>query len=484
MASFVDTILDVMSIKPANARVSPFAEAGVSGTAVFGGYVQIKERSPDLWGQRRYIKASEMLTNTSIIAAGVRFYLNLLAKPKWVCEPPNDKAETKAVAEFFEEVITGMDTGWARIVRRGGMFSYHGFGIQEWQAMKRTDGKIGLKNIEVRPQHTIERWSLDPSGGVEGVWQRSPQTGTQFWIPRNKMVYLVDDMMTDSPEGLGWFRALVEPSNRMKKYLDIEALGFERDLSGIPVGRAPIGEMNRLVGTAKPGGGVWTAGDVQAMVKGLREFVTIEARAKNTGILLDSSAYVDKKQDGPSTSSVLKWGVDLLTGKADSIQYMGAAIERLTFEMARIMGIENMLTGSNGVGSNALSQDKSQNLYLMVNSCLGDMAEGYTRDVIDPIAAMNGIPDEDKPKLKCEDVAFKDVQQIAATLRDMATAGAVLDPEDEAIDDVRDLLGIAHAKKPTPEERAARMGMGNMPDANGEGDPSTDPQDQLEEAAA
>src|SRR5205085_11707582 len=128
-----------------------------------------------------------------------------------------------------------------------------------------------------------------------------------------------------------------------------------------------------------------------------------------------------------------------------SIQQLGEAIRRIEFEMALIMGTSSMLTGREGQGSRALSEDQSRNLYLMVNATLDDMVESFGRDLVDPIWAMNGLSDDLKPKLKHEDASFKDVAGIAKMLADMAQAGAILAPDDPAINDLRNLAGISEA---------------------------------------
>lgn len=150
-------------------KASPYSEAGVSGTAVFGGYIANKEKSHKLFGQERYRVASDTLVNISIVAAGIRYFLNLLAKPEWKVEPADDSDEAQRMADFVEEVMGDMVTAWPRLIRRCGMYRYYGFGIQEWTAKKRDDGLIGYEDIESRPQHTIERWSVDERGTVLGV---------------------------------------------------------------------------------------------------------------------------------------------------------------------------------------------------------------------------------------------------------------------------------------------------------------------------
>jgi len=124
---------------------------------------------------------------------------------------------------------------------------------------------------------------------------------------------------------------------------------------------------------------------------------------------------------------------------------LGNAINRLNHEMAVILGCENMLLGSGGQagGSRALSSDKSEHMYLVVNSVLGDIAEGMDRDMLGPLWLMNGLDESLKPSLDAEDVQFKDVGEITTALQQMAQAGAVLSPDDPAIEDVRSLLGIS-----------------------------------------
>ncbi len=429
----------------------PFREAGVSGTPIYGGFVLNREINAKLVGQQRYRTASDILCNISVVAAGVRYFLNLCGKPKWKAEPVDDTPAARDAADFVEAVIAEMSTSWARIVRRSGMYRYHGFGIGEWTAKRRDDGRIGLVDIEQRPQHTIWRWGTDPNGQVSGVWQRDPMNGNEIWLPRSKLVYLVDDMMTDDPEGLGWFRALADPAERMKRFQELETIAFERNLAGTPIGRVPYSEIEAAVAA-----GTVTRADANAMIKAMEEFVDLQVKEPTTSLILDSAPYESITADGTNVSSVYKWSIELMTGDMTGIEQLNGkdgALQRLTYEMARIIGVESILTGAQGAGSMALAAEQSNNLYTVVNSTVADMAEGFNRDIIAPIWKLNGFPDELRPTLKCEDVAFKDVEQIAAMLRDMAAAGAVLTPDDPAINDMRDLAGISRV----PDDMAQRQ---------------------------
>lgn len=446
---------------------SPFNEIGVGGTPIYGGYPGGDITRPQLQGLMKWRKASELLADVSIIAASVRYFLNLTSNPTWKAKPPSDKQEAKDVAEFVESVIYGCDISWARMVRRQAIYRFHGFGIHEWVAKNRDDGKIGLASIEPRPVQTIARWEVDKNSTPTGVFQRAPQNGVEIYLPREKFLYFRDDMLTDHPEGMGWFRHLLDPAEALKTYMQLEKVGFQRDLSGIPIGRAPLTAINAKIGTKVMGpDGVeimFTKAMADDMVKGLKEFVSVRMKQPDTGLMLDSQPFTGVTDTGKQVSTVLQWGLDLLTGKSDSIDHLGKAIRRLQFDMSLIMGTENLLVGREGEGSRALSEDKSRNLYMNVNSTTGEMAETADRDIVGVICTLNGIPDELRPKLEVEDASFKDVQQVAQVLMNMGTAGAVLAPDDPAINDVRDLMGISHAPEMTPEMMGMLTGGGGAP---------------------
>lgn len=140
-----------------------------------------------------------------------------------------------------------------------------------------------------------------------------------------------------------------------------------------------------------------------------------------------------------------------------SQEAVAAAINRLNMEIARILNVEGLLLGADSKGSYALSRDKTNALYLIVDASLNEIREGYQKDIVDTLWTLNGFDPALKPKLKTEAIQFRDIEQVTAALRDMATAGATLAPNDPAINEVRDMIGLSHA----PEEDETDMGLGN-----------------------
>lgn len=473
---------------PPPTRTSPFKEIGSSGVAVFGGIPMNREKDFRVVGQQKWITFTELMTNTSIVAAGVRYFLNIIASAQWSLEPavedgqdqPTPQAEE--VAEFVESVMNDMVTPWRRVMRRAAMYRFNGYGIQEWTAKKRDkDGKIGMEDVEARPCHTMDRWEVDEKGTVLGIWQRLPQTGETVFLPRQKVLYLVEDSLTDNPEGLGLFRHLVDPYERLKKFQTLEGVGFERDLRGIPIGRVPYQAIRDAVEKGK-----LDEQKARQLIQAIEDFVKMQSKKEDTSIVLDSAPYAVETDTGTTLSATMQYGIELLQGQQPGFVDLNNALSRLNMEMARIIGVEHLLLGGAGSANRALSEDKSRNFYLTCNATLDEIADGADDDIINNICDLNGIPEELRPKLQHSDVSFRAVSEYTAALAQMATAGATLQPDDPAIDEIRDMLGLSKQPEMSPEMKGAlerqklglppegmegQMGMGMQPGMEGKGFP-------------
>ena len=417
--------------------VPPTETKGGPGFANYNGYVEEKERNANLTGFRKYITYSDILANTSIVGAGVRYFLNLVSKAQWNVEPFDDSPEAAEYATLVESVINDMDTPWYRVVRRSAMYRFYGFSIQEWTAKRREDGKLGLLDIEPRPQHTIERWDTDEQGRVRGVVQRLTQTQLEVYLPIEKIVYVTDDSITDNPEGIGLFRHIVEATTRLKRYEQLEGFGFETDLRGIPIVKAPLSDLAELVKR-----GEITDQQRAAILSPLRKFVSNHVKSAKLGMMIDSSAY-RSEDTAAQPSSKDKWSVELLRSSNTSQEQIATAINRVNHEVARLLGVEALLLGADGRGSEALSRDKSQNFFLIVDSTLMELAESYGKSIVTRIGELNGLDITKKPTFKPEAIKFKDVEEITTALKDLASAGAPVMPDDPVINEIRDLLGLS-----------------------------------------
>lgn len=420
-------------------NVKPSATAGVPSVPMFNGYIQNSERDPKLASTlNRYNTYSEMIANTTIIAAGIRYFLNLVGKATWRVEPADESDEAKRIADTIYEIMHDARTPWHRVVRRSSMYKFYGFSVQEWTAKKRPDGSIGFLDIAPRAPFTIDRWATEPDGNVVGVIQTNPNDFTEIWLPRDKLVYMVDDSLNDSPEGLGILRHLYETNERLKRFQQLEGFGFETDLRGIPVGRAPIRELQELVD-----GGKLSASKMTEILAPLKTFIENHIKGPKLGMILDSSVYESQDEASTPTPNPL-WNLSLLQspGSGTSLPEVAQSIIRCQREMARVLGVEQLLLGE-GRGAFSLSKDKSQAFALTIDSALLEVSQQYKFDILGPLMRLNGWNPLLTPVLTTESMRFQDIEVVTKAIASLATAGATLNPIDPAIDEIRTMIGLS-----------------------------------------
>lgn len=428
-------------------------------------------------GPQRFDEFERLVRNVAIVGAGARLFLNMISNAVWTVNPPpdltgNEETAAQDYADMAYADLFSMTTSWAAVVRKTAGFRLYGFAIQEWTAVKKPDGHIGFLDIEHRPQKTIQQWARDDGGTVEAVVQRVPGR-KDVTLPRSKLVYAVDDTLTDSPEGLGLFAQLAATAARLITFLELEETGFTTDLRGIPIARAPLAELRQEVIDAGPEGSAARASAESRrsqLLQPLRNWLEKHVRNERSGMLMPSDTYKSTTPDkSTAPSNVPKWALELLSGDSTSFDSMANAINRLNQECARLMGVEHLLLGADGAGSLALGKTKMGSFYLMLTGALMDLCEVYDRDVLTPWADLNGVPEHLRPEMGVNEISDRDVDQVLQGLKDLAVAGAPLMPDDPAVGEIYDMLGLTR-----PPEREDDMDLSLTP--GGPDDPEADPE--------
>jgi hypothetical protein len=434
-------------------KVPPTETVGVSGTPIYGGYIQSNEKNAALVGTKKFETYSNIVANTAIVGAGVRLFLNLVAKPTWKVVPADDSPEAQILAEKVDFILHDMSQPWHAVVRTAARYRFYGFSVQEWTAKKMEDGTIGLLDVEARPQYTIEQWNADRTGTVAGVVQHDPATGETHYLPRQKIVYMVDNSLSDSPEGVGLLRHCADSVRHLVRLEQLEGFGYESDLGGVPVGRAPVAKLNKAVND-----GDITAAERDALLKGLRDFVSNRIRNPSQGLVLDSLTYMDQSE-AASPSSITEWGVEILTGDGtSSVGGLDTSVKRLNMEIARVLGVEHLMLGGDSAGSLALGRVKITQFAALVEGTLSELAWSFEHDLLERLRQLNGWPPERMPSLLPGSIQIRDVQEVAETLALLAQAGAPLMPGDPAVDEVREQLKLSPTSQGAMAVDAALLG--------------------------
>jgi hypothetical protein len=464
--------------------------AGSNGVNVMAGTLVTYEESPDLQGRNLYTTLSNAVANTQVLGTGVRYYQNLLAGTSWSVTPKEDAgADGVRAAELVRTGLleANMPDAWSTVIKRASLYRMMGFSTHEWVMRKRpTDGALIYASIEHRPQATIKYWDVPDVGGApRGVVQQPLQTGDYYYIDRARLLYVVDNSLTDQPDGIGVLRHVVEHARRLARFEQLEGMTYETDLRGIPIAKIPYQQLSKFAkDNALPR--AWVDEQIAAM----RNFVKNHIKTPWQGITLDSAPYTSDGGTGNSISQVPQWSLELLQGDGHGLVEIGATIERVNREIARVMGMEFMMLGGDGKGSLALSRDKTSMFATVLESSLHELSLAARRDLVFPLLTLNGMdPEKVAPQLNPDPIATERIEVAVDALWKLAQAGAVLMPDDPAINQIRSRLHLADQPKLSPEVMAGiRAGFDPMagkvppggktgnPDAGAEDD-SVDPND-------
>ena len=401
-------------------------------------------------GAARLKTYGDMVRNVAIIATAVRRTYRLIGGVEWTMAPARgdqiDEAAAKDAAEFAEHAILKAPRrpvgSWAKRIASAEFF---GASVQELTYRKDGDSRWPdrwvVDRVDWRTTETITRWDVSRAGDLAGVWQLPPDTGGEVYIPRWKLLYHVDDELSDSPEGVGLLRHAAETVRRLGVYLGLEGKGFQNSVNGNMVGRSPRADMKA---------GKMTDAQIETAESGLKDYLQNHRRKEDLYALLDSKTY--RNPDG-SPSNVPMWGIDTLKAEND-LKELGEAIRRDLWMCALALNVEHIMLGSAG-GSLAMQAQKSADYYRFVEGILENVAGVIARDAVDVVWALNGLDPALKPSPKFSRLSFHDVLELIAALKDLSTAGLTLDRSDDAVKAVFEFLGLPTLDD-DPEEMAAQ----------------------------
>lgn len=433
------TAITGMVQKARRARTQPApaqAEIGTTGLRHYGGFV-VEEWLATLAGRRGAWVYREMADNDSVIGA-ILFAIDMLVRSvEWTVIEGGDPA----AAELVESCMDDMSHTWADFVSEMFGMVVYGWSYHEIVYKRRLgpdprgtdgngkplpgsrydDGKVGWRKLPVRAQETLERWEIDPDdSGLAGMTQVA-YDGVRRTIPISKALLFRTTTRRGNPEGRSILRNAYLSWFRVKNIEEIEAIGIERDLAGIPVVRAPDGF-------------IWNEEDPAAkrLIDAARELVTSIRRDEDEGVVLPPG-----------------WELDLLTTGGSRQLDTDKIVRRYQLRIASIVLADFILLAQDKVGSRSLGEQKVATFQQALQVFLGLAAEVLNRYAIPRLLRLNGMSVVDPPRFVPGDIDEMDLEKIGAFFVDLAAAGA-------PIDWTHDLLValFTAARLPEPDEPA------------------------------
>ncbi len=428
-------------------------ELGRSGLKHFGGTLY-EEFLPQLQGLRGQQIYKEMSENSPVIGAMLFAVESLLRSVDWEIDPVSQEAEDLEAAEFLEECKDDMSHTWEDFISE--VLSHLIFGWSYFEQVykqrkgpkhkvpsKFDDGRVGWRKFALRSQDTLYRWEIDDRGGIKGMWQYPvPSTPTSMrgihetvFLPIEKSLLFRTTSMKNSPEGRSVLRSAYRPWYYSKRIEELEAIGIDRDLAGMPIAKIPI---ELLSADRTP--------DQLATYNMIRDIVRKVKRDEQEGIIWP-------KVLDPETGEDL-FTFELISSGGRRSFDTGAVIQRNSQQMAMTIMADFILLGHENVGSFALSSDKTELFAVALGAWLDGIQEVLNRHAVPRLFELNNFSVEEYPKFRHGDIESPDIQALGAYVQSLASAGAPLFPDLELENRLR---GYADLPEADEEERDRLM---------------------------
>ena len=407
-------------------------EQGAGGYKNSSGYIY-EEFLKDLRGIKGRKMYREMMDNDAIIGSMLYAISSIVRAADWEFEPA--EADTSGqYADWYEDTMRNMpEITLDQVIEDALSMLGYGFAIQEIVTMKKEDGTIGLKKLAPRSQETLETWNIDEQNDeVLGIYQRSPYTYGEVYLPLSKCIHYKTTYARGNPEGRSMLRNAYKCYHFIKVVQISEAVGAERDLTGLPVMYAPDSWLN-------------AAGNKDTAKKIVRDI----KNNSQGGVVLPSDCF--PTSDG-GQSATRKWDLKLLSAEGGGSKVdTDKIIKRHSADMARTLLADFIILGTDGKGSYALSSDKSQLFLRAVDGLLENIIQTLDRQLVPLLWRINGFPDEMRPTMRAGRLSPVDLKELGDFLERMSSAGIPMN--DLATEDyVRDAAGLP----PTPSEGERR----------------------------
>lgn len=426
---------------------SIYQELGATGLKVYSGRLN-EEFLPDLRGIRAVQIWREMSENDAIVGATLYAVEMMMRRAKWRVDPASesDPGDTDA-ADFVGDSMDDMEQSWADTITEVLSFLRFGWSYHEEVYKRRSgpnndprltskysDGLIGWRKMPIRAQESLFKWEIEPGDGtIWGMWQQPPPDYQTRYVPLDKSLLFRTSTYKNSPEGRSVLRSAYRPWYFKRRLEEIEAIGLERDLSGLPILQPP--EELDIFDENDPKM-IQVLADAVAMVTNIRrdelEGVVLPA-GWSLSLLSASGSHGGK---GPGGGGGGRSGA---SGGGASI---GGTIARYESHIAMTLLADFIMLGHSNVGTYALASDKTDMFNLATNAWLDYVASVFNQWAVPRLIALNPkFPQDRFPKIAHDGVDTPNMSELGAFITSMVGV-RILVPDPGLEDYVRSIANL------------------------------------------
>lgn len=414
-----------------------FNETGRVGQRRMGG-IFYEEFLPELQGKRGIEVYREMSENDDVIGS-ILFTIEMLIKGcEWDTQPAGNTPADEEAADFLWQCMNDMTDTWVDTISEILSMLTYGWSAHEIVYKRRMgrkkdirlnskydDGLIGWQKLPIRSQETLHQWEYDESDNLIGLTQIAPPNYRIITIPAEKLLLFRTKSRKGNPEGRSILRNAYRSWYFKKRIQEIEGIGIERDLAGLPVMTAPEDDD------------IWS--DDPVMIKN-----RLEAERLVKNIRRDSMEGIVMPQG---------WKLELLTSGGKRNFDTNAIINRYDTRMAMTVLADFLMLGHSNTGAYSLSMDKTQMFAVAIGTYLDIISEVFNNKAVPDLIDMNGERFKgitDYPKIIHSEIENRNLGELADVIQKLSGAG-FLSPDNQIEDYLRDTIKMPQRNDDEPK---------------------------------
>jgi len=333
-----------------------------------GSGIFYEEFRKELRGRHGVEVYKEMSENDDVIGTVLFAIEMLMRQVEWKIEKAGNLDVDAKAAEFIDSCMHDMEDTWTDFISECLSFLTFGWSYHEIVYKRRAgstksvltrskydDGLIGWRKLPIRSQDTLWEWKYDERDGLLGLIQCAPPHYELTLIPLEKALHFKTRSRKSNPEGRSLLRNAYLDYYHKRRIREIEGIGIERDLAGMPILIPPQGIE------------LWNSTDPE-MVQQLTMAENLVQRVRRDemeGIVLPYG-----------------WDFKLLSTGGNRQFDTNAVIQRYDENIAMTMLGDFVFLGRKSVGSYALSADKTELFGIAMSTFLGLISEVFNRQAI------------------------------------------------------------------------------------------------------
>jgi len=423
------------------------SELGATGLSVYGGRIY-EESLVKLRGEGWRRTLRDMM-NDAVVNAMLNAIEMLARQVTYAIEPFSENTEDLKDAEFIRGCLfDDMSVTWQDTLSEILSFLPHGWYYPEICYKRRlgenrdktkhsrfSDGMIGWRKFAPRAQESLFEWIFDDFGEIDAMKQLPPPDFVLRTIPIDKALHFRTSSHKGNPEGRSILRGAYREWYFKINIQNIEGIGIERDLAGLPMFYAPAEYFAASASTDQKN----TLQMLQRMVKQVR-------RDESEGIVMPMAFDKDGHQ---------LFDFKLLSTGGRRQFDTSATIDRCDQRMLMSILADFLLLGSKSVGSYALSTDKSEMFSSGLSAWLDTICEQFNRHAIPRLMRLNGLNGMRSPRLvhgAVERISLTDLGEFLSKI-----SGLNLIFDDEEIAWIKLQAGIPRSKSKDGKNRAKKQ---------------------------